>query len=41
MIQMKIDRGKNMVVIYEVYKIQSIKRQLGEFASLDQAWFWS
>lgn len=29
---MKIDGGENMVVIYEVYKIQSTKRELGESA---------
>ena len=32
MIQMKIDGGENVVMIYEVYKIQSTKRQLDKSA---------
>ena len=39
MIQIKIDGIENVVVIYEVYKIQSTKRQLSESASLNQARF--
>ena len=38
---MKIDRVENIVVIYEIYKILSTKKQLSESASLDQAWFWN
>ena len=29
---MKIDKGENVVVIYEVYKIQSTKKQLDKSA---------
>ena len=36
---MKINGVENVVMVYEIYKIQSTKKQLGESASLDQAWF--